>query len=311
MTEGLAVPRDLDLGDRASALEQLKVPPAAHSQMASMVKDVLPEQKAGLLIGSRQGPLLAARMQKMGESDGAKAVGEHLVRLGTDTSWKENSGSALVGRLVDATLHSLTAPPSAPPAPASRVRVCRRRALLVVVLAGDTARLVQRVRRVGVVTETEATGYDCLSSRLVSESELRAFLLDCFESAECQLFVGHEDRVSEELRDVLQDVVFSVFCTYRETSGHFSMALGVSIEGWLADRVGRREFAERFAAHFDAYVLYGDTEPPGLWTVILADGNRLRGAMDEGDNRYMLYAATAPVPGLPDIRVDEGLWQLR
>lgn len=37
------------------------------------------------------------------------------------------------------------------------------------------------------MTETEATGYDCLSSRLVSESELRAFLLDCFETAEWQL----------------------------------------------------------------------------------------------------------------------------
>ncbi|WP_406511120.1 hypothetical protein OG851_00600 [Streptomyces sp. NBC_00161] len=161
------------------------------------------------------------------------------------------------------------------------------------------------------MTETEATGYDCLSSRLVSESELRAFLLDCFETAEWQLFVGHEDRVAEELRDIPQDVVFSVFCTYREVLGHFAMGFDAGIEGRLADRVGRREFAERFAAHFDAFVLYGDTEPPGLWTVILADGKRLRVAMDEEDNRYVLYAATAPVPGLSDIRVDDGLWQLR
>ncbi|MFE2286457.1 hypothetical protein ACFXDJ_20115 [Streptomyces sp. NPDC059443] len=161
------------------------------------------------------------------------------------------------------------------------------------------------------MTDTEATGYDCLSSRLVSESEWRAFLLDCFETAECQLFVGHDDRVVEELRDIPQDVVFSVFCTYRQVLGHFAMGFSVSIEGWLADRVGRREFAERFAAHFDAYVLYGDTEPPGLWTVILADGQRLRAAMDEGDDRYVLYAATAPVPALSDIRVDEGLWLMR
>ena len=75
--------------------------------------------------------------------------------------------------------------------------------------------------------------------------------------------------------------------------------------------MGRREFAERFAAHFGAYVLYGDTEPPGLWTVILADGGRLRAAMEEEDDRFMLYAATAPVPGLPEVRVDEGLRQIR
>lgn len=62
-----------------------------------------------------------------------------------------------------------------------------------------------------------------------------------------------------------------------------------------------------FAAHFDAYVLYGDTEPPGLWTVILADGTRLRAAMDEDDDRYVLDAATAPVPGLPEVRVSEDL----
>ncbi|MER5730642.1 hypothetical protein ABT084_20315 [Streptomyces sp. NPDC002138] len=161
------------------------------------------------------------------------------------------------------------------------------------------------------MTETEATGYDCLSSRAVSGSELRAFLLDCFGTAEQRLFVGHEDRVADELRDSPQDMAFSVFCTYRQASGHFAMGLDAGIEGRLADRVGRREFAERFAARFDAYVLYGDTEPPGLWALILADGQRLRVAMDEEDDRYVLHAATAPVPGLPDLRVDEGLWQLR
>ncbi|MFE3558929.1 hypothetical protein ACFXKW_29330 [Streptomyces sp. NPDC059193] len=161
------------------------------------------------------------------------------------------------------------------------------------------------------MTETKATGYDCLSSRLVSEGELRAFLLDCFAVAERQLFVGHEDRVAELLRDVPEDVVFSVFCTYRQASGHFAMGVDVGIEGRLADRVGRREFAELFAARFDAYILYGDTEPPGLWTVILPDGERLRAAMDEADGDRYLYAATAPVPGLSGIRMDEGLWQFR
>ncbi|MFD7258861.1 hypothetical protein [Streptomyces sp. NPDC059874] len=88
MTEGLTVPRDLDLGDRARAVQQLKVPEAAHSQMVVMVKGVLPEQEAGLLVGARQWPLLAARMQKIGESGGPAAVGQHLCRLGNDTSWK-------------------------------------------------------------------------------------------------------------------------------------------------------------------------------------------------------------------------------
>ncbi|MFD7256894.1 hypothetical protein [Streptomyces sp. NPDC059874] len=161
------------------------------------------------------------------------------------------------------------------------------------------------------MTETKATGYDCLSSRLVAAGDLRAFLLDCFEIAESRLFVGQEDRVAEELEDLPQDVVFSAFCTYRQVFGHFAMGFGVGIEGELADRVGRREFAERFAAHFDAYVLYGATEPPGVWTVILPDGRCLRAAMDEEDNRYVLDAATAPVPGLPGVPVDEGLWRLR
>ncbi|MFI8392696.1 hypothetical protein [Streptomyces sp. NPDC085540] len=32
--------------------------------------DILPEREAGLLVGSRQWPLLAVRMQKIGESEG-------------------------------------------------------------------------------------------------------------------------------------------------------------------------------------------------------------------------------------------------
>ncbi|MFF3089983.1 hypothetical protein ACFVRB_33845 [Streptomyces nojiriensis] len=123
LTEGLDVPRDLDLGDRARALEQLKVYPAAHSQMVSMVRDILPEREAGLLVGSRQWPLLAARMHKIGESAGTHVVARHLNRLTADTSWKQATGTALVGRLVDATLTSLTMPPSASPASASRLWV--------------------------------------------------------------------------------------------------------------------------------------------------------------------------------------------
>ncbi|MEU6299268.1 hypothetical protein [Streptomyces erythrochromogenes] len=115
LTEGLTVPRDLDLGDRPRALKQLKVQPAAHSQMVAMVREVLPEREAGLLIGSRPWPLLAARMQQLGEHHGTDAVAQHLGRLTTGTtSWQEATGPALVGRLVDATLTSLTTPPGTP-----------------------------------------------------------------------------------------------------------------------------------------------------------------------------------------------------
>ncbi|MEV5326271.1 hypothetical protein AB0K67_19145 [Nonomuraea sp. NPDC052634] len=161
------------------------------------------------------------------------------------------------------------------------------------------------------MTETPATGYDGLASRLVPEDELRRFLLDCFGIAEQELFVGHTGRLDDALRDVPQDVVFAAFCTYEEARGHFAMSFDVGIEGRLADRVGRREFIERFAAHFDMYVLYGDTEPAWLWTVILPDGSRLLAELDDEDGRSMLDAVTAPVPGLPDVRVDEGLWQIR
>ncbi len=163
----------------------------------------------------------------------------------------------------------------------------------------------------GVVTEPQATGYDCASSCQVPDTELRAFLLECFDIAERELFVGPTDRVVDDLRGVPPDVVFAAFCTYGKVSGHFAMCLNVAIEGRLAARVSRREFAERFAAQFHAYVLYGDTEPAGLWTVILPDGSRLLAGMDEeGDDRYVLYAATAPVPGHPEVVVREDLGQL-
>ncbi|GAA2428838.1 hypothetical protein GCM10010191_47510 [Actinomadura vinacea] len=156
------------------------------------------------------------------------------------------------------------------------------------------------------MTETKATGYDLLSSRDVPEIELRAFLLDCFGITNGELFVGRIDQVHEDLRDAPQKV-FAAFCTHGQVFGHFAMTISVGIEGGLAERVGRLEFAARFAAHFGAFVLYGDTEPPGLWTVVLADGERLLAAMDDEDDRFTLYAATAPVPGLPEIRVSRDL----
>lgn len=37
------MPRDLDLSDRAKALEQLGVKPLGHATIVGLVKDVLPE----------------------------------------------------------------------------------------------------------------------------------------------------------------------------------------------------------------------------------------------------------------------------
>ncbi|MGW0433938.1 hypothetical protein ACWDV4_15535 [Micromonospora sp. NPDC003197] len=160
------------------------------------------------------------------------------------------------------------------------------------------------------MTRTAATGYDGLSSRRISEAELRAFLRDCFALGDEELFVGHADRVTEALAAVPADARFAAFCTYREAGGHFAMAFDVGIEGHLADRVGRRQFAVRLAARFAAYVLYGDTEPPGRWTLILPDGSRLLATLAETDDRYLLDAVTAPVPGLPQVRIDDKLWQV-
>ncbi|MEU5150028.1 hypothetical protein AB0G42_22950 [Streptomyces yangpuensis] len=102
--------------------------PAAHSQMVAMVKEVLPEREAGLLIGLRPWPLLAARMQQLGEHHGTATVAQHLGRLTTGTtSWQEATGPALVGRLVDATLTSLTTPPGTPGASRPRVSAAAAR----------------------------------------------------------------------------------------------------------------------------------------------------------------------------------------
>ncbi|MFE5864188.1 hypothetical protein ACFQ77_27110 [Streptomyces virginiae] len=56
-------------------------------------------------------------MQQLGERHSTDTVAQHPNRATTNTSWQEVTGSALVGRLVDATLTSLTTP-TGTPAPA-------------------------------------------------------------------------------------------------------------------------------------------------------------------------------------------------
>ncbi|WP_260618010.1 hypothetical protein [Streptomyces sp. WAC07149] len=63
LTEGLAVPNDLDLSDRPAALEQLGVSGAANSRLVTIAKDyIASERETALLVATRAWPLLAARM---------------------------------------------------------------------------------------------------------------------------------------------------------------------------------------------------------------------------------------------------------
>ncbi|MCX5583995.1 hypothetical protein [Streptomyces erythrochromogenes] len=62
--------------------------------MVAMVQGGPAGAGGGLLIGSRQWPLLAARMQQLGEQDGTDTVAQHLNRLTGGTSWQEATGSA-------------------------------------------------------------------------------------------------------------------------------------------------------------------------------------------------------------------------
>ncbi|MFF1411253.1 hypothetical protein ACFVX6_15935 [Streptomyces sp. NPDC058289] len=47
-------------------------------------------------------------MDQLRDQGGTGLLAAHLARLGTDTTWKDGPSSTTVGRLVDATLHSLT-----------------------------------------------------------------------------------------------------------------------------------------------------------------------------------------------------------
>lgn len=62
-------------------------------------------------MGSRQWPLLAARMERFRDQGGTRLLAVHLGRLKADATWKDGPSSTTVGRLVDATLHSLRAVP--------------------------------------------------------------------------------------------------------------------------------------------------------------------------------------------------------
>ncbi|MEV4492697.1 hypothetical protein AB0K04_21580 [Micromonospora coxensis] len=153
----------------------------------------------------------------------------------------------------------------------------------------------------------EPDWYDTQSSRSVPPDQLRDFLRDCFGVADAELFVGHCDRLDEEMRDVPPGTGFAVFCTYEETGGDFAMGFSVSVDRQFAARVDRLEFARRFAARFDAYVFHGHDEPePWLWTVVLPDGTRLFATIAD-EELTRLERVSGPVPQLPGLVVDPRL----
>ncbi|MFB6667880.1 hypothetical protein [Streptomyces parvus] len=128
LTEGLRIPRDLDLTDRAHALDQLGISTGAHRLLVSRVNEALPEPAAALLVNSRLWPLLAHRMHTMAQA--GEPLTAHLARLAPETAaWRTGPPADTAKRLLLAAHHALTTPLDAPlptgprvSAPAARSR---------------------------------------------------------------------------------------------------------------------------------------------------------------------------------------------
>ncbi|MFF3974816.1 hypothetical protein ACFYZ6_33845 [Streptomyces rubiginosohelvolus] len=113
LTEGLKIPRDLDLADRAHALDQLGISTGAHRLLVSRVNEALPEPDAELLVNSRPWPLLAHRMHTMAQA--GEPLTAHLARLAPDTAaWRTGPPADTATRLLLAAHHALTTPLDAP-----------------------------------------------------------------------------------------------------------------------------------------------------------------------------------------------------
>ncbi|WP_331762153.1 hypothetical protein [Streptomyces anulatus] len=137
LTEGLRIPRDLGLGDRARALDQLGVTPGANRTLVSRVNETLPERDATLLVSSRQWPVLAHRMHRMAQQGVPFAA--HLARIAPDTAaWRTGPPSTIAARLLLATHHALTTPldQALPTGPRVSTTAARSRSTTAV---GDTA----------------------------------------------------------------------------------------------------------------------------------------------------------------------------
>ncbi|MFJ7087653.1 hypothetical protein ACIQU8_31025 [Streptomyces griseus] len=113
LTEGLKIPRDLDLADRAHALDQLGISTGAHRLLVSRVNEALPERDAALLVSSRVWPLLAHRMHTMAKA--GEPFTAHLARLAPDTAaWRTGPPADTAKSLLLAAHHALTTPLDAP-----------------------------------------------------------------------------------------------------------------------------------------------------------------------------------------------------
>ncbi|MFI1786133.1 hypothetical protein [Streptomyces rubiginosohelvolus] len=113
LTEGLTIPRDLDLTDRAHALDQLGISTGAHRLLVSKVNEALPQRDAALLVSSRPWPLLAHRMHTMAQA--GEPFTAHLARLAPDTAaWRTGPPADTAKRLLLAAHCALTTPLDAP-----------------------------------------------------------------------------------------------------------------------------------------------------------------------------------------------------
>lgn len=105
LTEGLKIPHDLDLADRARALDQLGISTGAHRLLVGRVNEALPERDAALLVSSRPWPLLAHRMHTMAQA--GEPFTAHLARLAPDTApWRTGPPADTATRLLLAAHHA-------------------------------------------------------------------------------------------------------------------------------------------------------------------------------------------------------------
>ncbi|MFF4330721.1 hypothetical protein ACFYZT_29975 [Streptomyces sp. NPDC001591] len=116
LTQGLDLPPDIDLGDRAKALRQLSIGTGEQERFVRMVREALPgrERETDVMFAHRQWPLVAARMAAM--EDAGRPVQEHLAGLAKDTSWEQGPVSLAGSRLLHATNNVLRHPPGEAPA---------------------------------------------------------------------------------------------------------------------------------------------------------------------------------------------------